>query len=1014
MKFMKLFLFLLLTGSLFAGFNQQIITDREVGIQVRTVESSEPTEIDNSVTVNSRDNRLGLNWQTSDPSAIAGDVRVSTFMMSSFVQWHLNNERVSLYWDTNVPLWEHVVSDLDFGFPIDMLDDGSIMAVGDGPVIKFFEPASATPTWQHSINYTISGLVLSPDGSKVYISYYDSGQDRANVECWEYGATASDWNAAFDGGTSTLGMSGDGSTIIFTQYGGGNSNMWVLDSSDGSIIFNGPEYNQNPPAVCYDASIIVNGDYSGYVHVYEYNETLETYEESWSFHVASSGSSDWIGGMAISADGSTIAVGTLVFVTGGYDGQIYLFNSYSPEPVWVYDNVGDYAIDMDLTDDGSLLAVASYGPMSNATPDFFLFRRCSNVPMFDINTPGSLFAVDIAGDGSFCVTGGKAVHARQMGSGGVLYNVDCNLGGGDISGTVNLEGTDDNSGVKVEVPELTDYFTYTDYDGNFLLENVPAGTYSVDYTIVGYIGNSSANVVVIEGETTDVGLIEMYINGSPPVHLNATQAAGINVELSWEEPVSGDPTGYNIYRKKYENDPFPEEPYAVIGNDEFTYTDDAALPLITYYYAVTAGLAGSYQSPYSNQVSGWISNGFVVNEISVYEGTTPTIDGTISAGEWNDAYVLDTSDFWGSYDNTIQPIGSVIGYFKMNAAMTELYVAYIDYNDTVLEDHDEVALYMDDNNDGIYSPEVLANEGNYWAAYYAAGNELKFRPIYDTGGVGTVLYLPDPQLEVSAATGYVVYEFMIPIGVEPWEINPSASNQSSLGIFVLDDNTPDPHGFNGWWPLDNINLFAPDGFGTITYGAVPETPPAPAGLVLVDNEDGSITLVWEQPAINDFDHFNIYLSLNGVTYEVIDVTVGTSFTYEVASCPDIHNFYVTTVNQAGMESDPSDIVEYIPVGSQELPIPLITKLGGNFPNPFNPTTTINFAIAENTSFTEIAIYNLKGQKVKQLVQDQFTAGQHSVVWDGRDDSGKLTASGLYFYKMNSGKYSETRKMLLLK
>jgi len=53
---------------------------------------------------------------------------------------------------------------------------------------------------------------------------------------------------------------------------------------------------------------------------------------------------------------------------------------------------------------------------------------------------------------------------------------------------------------------------------------------------------------------------------------------------------------------------------------------------------------------------------------------------------------------------------------------------------------------------------------------------MKFRPIYDTGGTGDIFFLPDPQLEVSIATGYVVYEFMIPIGTEPWEINPSVDN----------------------------------------------------------------------------------------------------------------------------------------------------------------------------------------------------------------------------------------------
>jgi len=75
------------------------------------------------------------------------------------------------------------------------------------------------------------------------------------------------------------------------------------------------------------------------------------------------------------------------------------------------------------------------------------------------------------------------------------------------------------------------------------------------------------------------------------------------------------------------------------------------------------------------------------------------IDGTISPGEWSDAFKVDLSDFLGVNDNTPDPIGSVMGYFKVNSALTELYVAVENFNDLVLNDHDEIALYVDDNND---------------------------------------------------------------------------------------------------------------------------------------------------------------------------------------------------------------------------------------------------------------------------------------------------------------------------
>ncbi|MDP8201543.1 MAG: FlgD immunoglobulin-like domain containing protein [Candidatus Tenebribacter burtonii] len=1016
MKVLKMFLFLVIAGSLFASLNEQILTIEGEGIETKFELTDQINlEIEKS-SITSRDSRVSMLWQTSDPGAIAGEISVSPTLENSFVQWHLNNERVSLFHDSATPLWEHVVGDLDFGYPIDMLEDGSILAIGDGSTIKIFDPNSSTPTWEYTVSNSMTGLKLAPDGLSVYVAYYYS--ENGVVEKYEIGNTTPIWSSSFTGGSQTLDMSGDGSTLIFTQYGGGNSFMSVLDSTDGSLIFQAVEYNQNNPAISDDASIIVNGDYSGYVHVYEFNETLETYEEKWSFNATGSGTSTWIGGMGISGDGGTIAIGTLDFITGGYNGQVFVFNTDVPVPLWIYGNFGDYVTKVDVSHDGSIIVAAGYGPLDHSTADFLLFRKESNIPVYEINTPGSMDALDLADDGSFCTVGGKAVHAREFGSGGLVYSIDCDLGGGFITGTINLEGEEDNSGAKIEIPDLVDYYAYSDYDGNFNLNNIPAGTYTVEYSKIGYIPINSNDVVVNEDETIDVGEILMESFGFPPENLMASQALGITVELNWEEPLTGIIQGYNIYRKQYESSPFPEDPFASVGEDETSYTDDTALPLINYYYVVTAILAGSFQSPYSNEVLGWISSGFVVDEISVYEGTTPTIDGVITPGEWDDAYMLDTSDFWGSYDNTIQPIGSVIGYFKMNAAMTEMYVAYVNYNDTVLEDHDEVALYIDDNNDGVFSPDTEANEGNYWAAYYAAGNQMKFRPIYNTGGTGDIFYLPDPQLEVSVDAGYLVYEFMIPIGTETWEINPSIENQSSLSIFVLNDNAPDPSGFDGWWPLDNINLFAPAGFGTITYGAVPAIPPAPENVTLDVIEDIDVMtfiMNWEMPSINDLDHFNIYFALDEEEFELIDETIGTQYIYEHEYIPTTtYRFYLTTVNQYGMESDPSEIVEGYSVDANGNIIPITTELNGNYPNPFNPTTTISFSVAQTSSLVNVEIFNIKGQKVKQLVNEVLPAGKHIVVWNGKDDNGKQAASGIYFYKMKSRDYQKSRKMLLLK
>ncbi|MCB5223777.1 MAG: chitobiase/beta-hexosaminidase C-terminal domain-containing protein [Candidatus Cloacimonadaceae bacterium] len=96
----------------------------------------------------------------------------------------------------------------------------------------------------------------------------------------------------------------------------------------------------------------------------------------------------------------------------------------------------------------------------------------------------------------------------------------------------------------------------------------------------------------------------------------------------------------------------------------------------------------------------------------------------------------------------------------------------------------------------------------------------------------------------------------------------------------------------------------------------------------------------------------------------------------------------------------------------EVNVPKPTQLIGNHPNPFNPHTTISFHNAKAEP-VQIVIYNTKGQIVKTW-NLEATTGTHSLSWDGRDDSGNAVSSGVYYYRMQSGKYSSTRKMVLMK
>ncbi|MCF7920006.1 MAG: C10 family peptidase [Candidatus Cloacimonetes bacterium] len=100
-------------------------------------------------------------------------------------------------------------------------------------------------------------------------------------------------------------------------------------------------------------------------------------------------------------------------------------------------------------------------------------------------------------------------------------------------------------------------------------------------------------------------------------------------------------------------------------------------------------------------------------------------------------------------------------------------------------------------------------------------------------------------------------------------------------------------------------------------------------------------------------------------------------------------------------------------GDETNVIPAVTALGKNYPNPFNPETNIEFSLAE-AGEVNVDIYNIKGQKIKTLASGNYEKGAHILHWNGQDDAGAPSASGVYFYKMKSGRYTSTKKMILMK
>jgi hypothetical protein len=184
----------------------------------------------------------------------------------------------------------------------------------------------------------------------------------------------------------------------------------------------------------------------------------------------------------------------------------------------------------------------------------------------------------------------------------------------------------------------------------------------------------------------------------------------------------------------------------------------------------------------------------------------------------------------------------------------------------------------------------------------------------------------------------------------------------------------------------------------------------------IDGND--VTLQWQHPQTRGFQYFNIYRNINSSTFVLLDSTSNTSFT-DFVNPPQTLTFgyQITAMYANDNESLPSDeiSVEFVPL-SAENDIVTFSSFT-NFPNPFNPTTTIQFSgnhLADKEPVT-IEIFNVKGQRIKQFKMNNEKYKMNEVIWNGTDNEQNPVVSGVYFYRIKSeNTTSNTKKMLLLK
>jgi len=332
---------------------------------------------------------------------------------------------------------------------------------------------------------------------------------------------------------------------------------------------------------------------------------------------------------------------------------------------------------------------------------------------------------------------------------------------------------------------------------------------------------------------------------------------------------------------------------------------------------------------------------------------------------------------------------------------------------------------------GLYSVSVQGNQDGVTIDYTMGS---PFEVAFD-GATTLNIVVPAPAFTI---TGTVVFDTLPSatnvIGVNVAFINTNTQGLSPASVLTNDSGQYTITALGGvynvrvWGLIDDVidmwdyefDFTRPQPFTVSGTSAttLPITVPAPTYPV-----SGRVTLgtgeIAQVGATITFTNVNTELHSPAMVTSVEDGA------FTIAPRPGSYNVTAVTthlgVQYTYSSGSPVEIpraaalnIHISPLGEDDVTAGVsVTALKSNYPNPFNPTTTISFDIARDGNVL-IEIYNAKGQLVKSLVDGGFRAGSHTVVWNGDDSQGRSVGSGVYFYRMVSSEYSSVKKMLLMK
>ncbi len=788
--------------------------------------------------------------------------------------------------------------------------------------------------------------------------------------------------------------------------------------------------------------------HAGTAYIYSKNEGGA---DNWGYIkqlVASDVSSNDYFGTSVAIDGNIAVVGAY-----GRDG-VYVYrrdeggaNNWGESQILVGSDTvpgDDFGYDVDL--DGIWLTVGS-----KDSYEFYIFKDVNGtfVEHAHFNTPAA--GASVAIDAPYCIVGGSPTHTTQK---AYLYKLDLNSDSWNLleevqrpvesatwSADVEVSGnqifiTDDQQELNT-LNSGTEGACYifgaeADYEGKphgtFTIENYEAGPVLANWMYseanMPYVHNANDIYNVYAYETLQWNETEGAGRYLTEAHLHREDAAvfdGLNPDLLDMSMDSFSLSGYRKFNTESNFLTWDDWGTPAAGDNRFYDGGNGSITYDGQNKLVWSNMRINFTTPYPFKQT--ISGNRVGTGGAIVGDGQADLDVANCDPAWLAEFDPDGTGQLRFVFDSFSPVHqSAYGYYNFDVTITPVLVPITYSRDDVPVEGDGVnhPVSMDDEGVDFFFQDIYFGTGD--------GNDLiceLFREAPNGNVPDGINSMPDRYWHF----GTTFDSFLASIYFDISQL-PSPGDMANLRIYRRIDEDSD---WEEWADVsiedqvtlraDNVNGFSDWMVASTEDGTLPVEL---SSFNAIQTKSNFAEIQWITQSESDNQGFNIYKSESDLYYESQKINAGVisghnSSTQSEYSFTDIdvnfertYYYWLESVSLDGNSKTYGPVSVTIKREDSDVPdVQYVTELSSIYPNPFNPKTNISYSI-EESGMVQLDVFNLKGQKVKTLVSSVVDAGEHVVTWKGDTDSGKSAATGMYFVRMNTKNFRETRKILMIK